>query len=80
MLFDLKVTPAEYTAGLNLAIERGWLEKHESGTYVKFTQAAAELFGMTTYARCEDCGCMLPHQLQPNSSCLYRSSSGCTQT
>ena len=44
MLFDLKVTPAEYTAGLNLAIERGWLEKHESGTYVKFTQAGADMF------------------------------------
>jgi hypothetical protein len=43
-LFDLKGTPAEYSAGLNLAIERGWLETHESGTYVKFTQAGAELF------------------------------------
>jgi hypothetical protein len=38
-LFDLKATPAEYSAGLNLTIERGWLEKHDSGTYVKFTQA-----------------------------------------
>jgi hypothetical protein len=28
--------------GLNLAIERRWLEKHESGTYVKFTQAGAD--------------------------------------
>jgi hypothetical protein len=44
MLFDLKATPAEYSAGLNPAIERGWLEMHESGTYVKFTQAGAELF------------------------------------
>jgi hypothetical protein len=43
-LFELKATPAEYTAGLNLAIERGWLEMHESGTYVKFTQAGADLF------------------------------------
>jgi hypothetical protein len=43
-LFDLKGTPAEYSAGLNLAIERGWLEMHESCTYVKFTQAGAELF------------------------------------
>jgi hypothetical protein len=31
-------------AGLNLAIELGWLVIHESGTYVKFTQAGAELF------------------------------------
>jgi hypothetical protein len=43
-LFDLKATPAEYSAGLNLAIERGWLKIHESGTYVKFTQAGADLF------------------------------------
>jgi hypothetical protein len=27
----LKGTPAEYSAGLNLAIERGWLGMHESG-------------------------------------------------
>jgi hypothetical protein len=33
-----------HTAGLKLAIERGWIEMHESGTYVKFTQAGAELF------------------------------------
>ena len=44
MLFELKATPAEYTAGLKFAIERGWLEMHESGTYVKFTQAGAQLF------------------------------------
>jgi hypothetical protein len=44
LLFEHKATPAEYSAGLKLAIERGWLEMHESGTYVKFTQAGAELF------------------------------------
>jgi hypothetical protein len=43
-LFDLRATPAEYGAGLKLAIERGWLQIHESGTYVNFTQAGAELF------------------------------------
>ena len=43
-LFQLKGSPSEYGAGLKLAIERGWLWKHESGTYVKFTQADAELF------------------------------------
>ena len=32
------------SAGLNLAIERGWLAMHESGTYVRFTQAGAEWF------------------------------------
>jgi hypothetical protein len=40
----MKGSPAEYGAGLKLAIERGWLWLHESGTYVKFTQAAADLF------------------------------------
>ena len=43
-LFDLKGIPAEYSAGLQLAIDRGWLEMHESGTYVKFTQAGSDLF------------------------------------
>lgn len=43
-LFELKGTPAEYKAGLTRAIEKGWLALHESGTYVKFTQAGAELF------------------------------------
>jgi hypothetical protein len=36
--------PAEYGAGLKLAIERGWLWMHESGTYVKMTPAGAVLF------------------------------------
>ena len=39
-LFREHATPAEYSAGLKLAIERGWLVLHESGTYVKFTQSA----------------------------------------
>jgi hypothetical protein len=30
-------SPAEYKAGLDLAIIRGWLVLHESGIYVKFT-------------------------------------------
>jgi hypothetical protein len=37
-------SPAEYGAGLERAITKGWLLKHESGTYVKFTQEGAELF------------------------------------
>jgi hypothetical protein len=36
--------PAEYKAGLELTIARGWLWLHESGTYVKFTQTGADLF------------------------------------
>jgi hypothetical protein len=37
-------TQSSRCAGLQLAIERGWLMLHESGTYVKFTPAGAELF------------------------------------
>jgi hypothetical protein len=37
-------TPAEHGAGLKLAIERGWLWMHESGTYVKLTGAGATMF------------------------------------
>jgi hypothetical protein len=44
MIFEHKATPDEYTAGLNLAIERGWLTLDRSGTYVRFTQTGAELF------------------------------------
>jgi hypothetical protein len=37
-------TPEQFRAALDRAIARRWLERHESGTYVKFTQAGAELF------------------------------------
>jgi hypothetical protein len=43
-LYEHKGSPTEYKAGLDLAVARGWLVLHESGTYVKFTQAGAELF------------------------------------
>jgi hypothetical protein len=43
-LFNDKASPAEYGAGMKLAIERGWLVMHESGTFVRFTPAGAELF------------------------------------
>jgi hypothetical protein len=43
-LFTHGASPAEYAAGLELAIARGWLVLHESGTFVKFTPAGAELF------------------------------------
>jgi hypothetical protein len=43
-LFEHKAGPAEYKAGLELAIVRGWLTLDRSGTYVKFTQVGAELF------------------------------------
>jgi hypothetical protein len=41
---DLRGSPAEYRAGLDRAIANGWLSMHESGTYVRFTQAGADLF------------------------------------
>jgi hypothetical protein len=55
LLFEHKATPAEYTAGLTQAIDRGWLQMHESGTYVKFTQLCRAV-RMTTCPQCEGCG------------------------
>ena len=43
-LYQLKGNPAEYKAGLNRAIASGWLWLHESGTFVKFTEAGAAVF------------------------------------
>jgi hypothetical protein len=43
-LFGDKGTPAEYRAGLDLAIARGWIELHDSGTFVRLTQSGADLF------------------------------------
>src|SRR3954452_12763140 len=44
-LFRDKGSPAEYKAGLDLLVERGCLELHESGTYVRILDGAASLFG-----------------------------------
>jgi hypothetical protein len=44
LLFKHKGTPTEYSAGLKICIERSWLELHESGTFVRMTQAAKDLF------------------------------------
>ena len=43
-LFGDKGTPAQYAAGLDRAISLGWLEIHDSGTFVKLTQSGADLF------------------------------------
>jgi hypothetical protein len=43
-LFEIKGTPAQYLAGLKHAIGRGWIVMHESGTFIRFTQAGADLF------------------------------------
>ena len=37
-------SPAENGGGMKLAVDRGWLKMHESGTLVTFTPAGAELF------------------------------------
>jgi hypothetical protein len=31
-------------AGIQGAVDKGWMVRHESGTYVKFTPSGAELF------------------------------------
>jgi hypothetical protein len=36
--------------GLKLAIERGWLWMHESGTHVKITPGGAKLFALGVYS------------------------------
>ena len=43
-LFTDGATPAQYKAGLDHAIRQGWLDLHESGTFVRFTQCGADLF------------------------------------
>ncbi len=43
-LFELKGTPAEYKAGLDLCLAKDWLVIHESGTYVKLTDLGAAMF------------------------------------
>ncbi|HEX9471392.1 MAG TPA: hypothetical protein VF957_17820 [Bradyrhizobium sp.] len=37
-------TPDQYRAALACAITLGWLWRHESGTFVNFTAAGAEMF------------------------------------
>lgn len=44
LLYQLKGKPAEYKAGLERAVANGWLWLHESGTFVRFTEAGAAVF------------------------------------
>jgi hypothetical protein len=37
-------SPAEYKAGLDMAIANGWPTTHRSVVYVKFTEAGGEMF------------------------------------
>ena len=41
-LYAQKATGEEFGAGIKTAVERGWLELHESGTYVRLINADAE--------------------------------------
>jgi hypothetical protein len=43
-LYECKASPAEYKAGRDLAVVRGWLTLDRSGTFVRFTQTGAEMF------------------------------------
>src|SRR5260370_36916750 len=45
-------SPAEYRAGLERAIAKGWLWRHESGAYVKFIDGGGERLGRAL--RCID--------------------------
>jgi hypothetical protein len=43
-IYELGGRPAEYGAGLKLAIECGWFDLHESGTFLRLTQASKDYF------------------------------------
>ncbi|MDA9522930.1 hypothetical protein XI06_22280 [Bradyrhizobium sp. CCBAU 11434] len=42
-LFTLKASGAEFGAGIKYAIEKGWMELHESGTYVRLLTPGDDL-------------------------------------
>jgi hypothetical protein len=44
-------TPDQHRAALARAITLGWLWRHESGTYVRFTPAGAEMFARAERSR-----------------------------
>jgi hypothetical protein len=68
MLFEINAMSTEYIAGLKLAIKCGWLKMHESGTYVKFTQAGAELFARAApYCPCSGASILSINSLIPSS-------------
>jgi hypothetical protein len=41
-LYTLKATGSEFGAGIKYAVECGWLELHESGTYVRLIGTSAK--------------------------------------
>jgi hypothetical protein len=42
-LYTLKGSGTEFGAGIRYAVEKGWLELHESGTYVRLLTPGADL-------------------------------------
>lgn len=42
-LYTLKGSGAEFGAGIAYAVEKGWLELHESGTYVRLLSPGKDL-------------------------------------
>lgn len=42
-LYTLKGSGAEFGAGIRCAVEKGWLELHESGTYVRLLRPGEDL-------------------------------------
>ena len=44
LLSDVSAALSVYRAGMKLAIERGWLDMHESETYMTLMPAGSELF------------------------------------
>ncbi|EIG62206.1 hypothetical protein ABIB90_007783 [Bradyrhizobium sp. JR4.1] len=44
-LYMLKRSGTEFGAGIKYAVERGWLDLHESGTYVRLLTPGDDLLG-----------------------------------
>jgi hypothetical protein len=44
MLTEHGASPAEWGAGIKLAVQKGWLWRHESGSFYRFTEAGKGLF------------------------------------
>ncbi|MBW7968134.1 hypothetical protein [Bradyrhizobium sp. BR 10289] len=42
-LFEHKAKGSEFAAGIRFAVERGWLELHESGTFVRLKKPREDL-------------------------------------
>ncbi|MCK1700721.1 hypothetical protein IVA86_04560 [Bradyrhizobium sp. 146] len=45
-LYTLKGSGPEFGAGIRCAIEKGWLELHESGTYVRLLAPGNDLMAL----------------------------------